>query len=163
MTRYTDIFGDEHERPADIAPTWRIAGYGVIERDGCLLMVQPAWTAGWTWDLPGGGITLVPEETILDGIVREVHEETGYRLAPDPAALTHIGDIFHWSRVEGYLRIVTFVVRGAVGERPDPGWTRPEGEIARVAWVDPATLRREDVHRFHWDALVRMGLVARAD
>lgn len=159
MTRYTDIYGEEHERPADTAPIWRLGGYGVVERDGKLLMVQPAWSTGWTWDLPGGGIHLDPEESILDGIVREVYEETGYRLTPDPTTLAFLSDRYFKTLHGRYLRSVTFTVRGEVGAEPDPAWSRPEDEIVQVAWVDPATLRPEDVHFNHWEPLVRMGLV----
>jgi len=159
MKRYIDLHGEEHVRPTGTPARWRIGGYGVILRDGCLLMVEPVWTTGWTWALPGGGVRLMPEETILEGIVREVHEETGYHFTPDPATLAHHGDVFFRTPKGRYLRSITFTVRGEVGSEPDPAWRRPENEIARVAWVDPAVLRRNDVHWHHWDALVKMGYV----
>ncbi|HYH12617.1 MAG TPA: NUDIX hydrolase [Thermomicrobiales bacterium] len=159
MKLYIDLYGEEHERPAETPVQWRIGGYGVVEREGRLLMVEPVWTTGWTWDLPGGGVRLMPEETILEGIIREVHEETGYRFAPDPATLPHHGDVFFRTLTGRYLRSITFTVRGEVGDEPDPAWRRPEDEIARVGWVDPRTLRREAVHWHHWDALVKLGYV----
>jgi 8-oxo-dGTP pyrophosphatase MutT (NUDIX family) len=163
MKRYIDLYGDEHERPADTPAQWRIGGYGVVEREGRLLMVEPVWTTGWTWDLPGGGVHLMPEESILEGIVREVYEETGYRFTPDPATLTHLGDMFFRTLKGRYLRSITFTVRGDVGPESDPAWVRPEDEIERVEWVDPTTLRREDVHFHHWDALTKLGYVEQED
>lgn len=53
MTCYIDLHGEWHERPADTPAKWRLGGYGLIEREGRLLMVQPVYTTGWTWDLPG--------------------------------------------------------------------------------------------------------------
>ena len=160
MTRYVDLHGAWHERPADADAEWRLGGYGLIERAGRLLMVQPVYTTGWTWDLPGGGIRLMPEETILEGIAREVYEETGYRFRPNPATLQHTGDLYFRTRRGRYLRHITFIARGELPDAPDPAWERPDDEIVQVAWVDPSTLRKGDVHWHHWKILARLGLIA---
>lgn len=159
MTRYVDLRGESHERPEGTPARWRVGGYGVAVRDGRLLLVEPVWTQGWTWDLPGGGIRLMPDETILEGITREVYEETGYRFTPDPATLTHHGDLFFRTLKGRYLRSLTFTARGEVAPEPDPAWRRPTREIRQVAWVPIATLRPDDVHRHHCEMLVRLGLV----
>ncbi|HEV2127430.1 MAG TPA: hypothetical protein VGR22_02295, partial [Thermomicrobiales bacterium] len=67
MICYRDVHGELHERPPDASVEWRVSGYGIIERDGRLLMVEPVMAAGWTWGLPGGGVRLEPEETIIAG------------------------------------------------------------------------------------------------
>ena len=63
----------------------RLAAYALIvdDQDRALL----AWWNGEghsapAWSLPGGGIEF--EESIRDGLVREVYEETGYHVAPGP-------------------------------------------------------------------------------
>jgi ADP-ribose pyrophosphatase YjhB (NUDIX family) len=150
VTVYRDIDGNPHERPADAPVRWRIGGYGVIERDGRLLLVQPVWTPGW--NLPGGGVKLDPDETILEGITREVFEETGYRFTPDPATLAFLGDECFRAPSGRFMRSVTFTVRGDAGDAPEPGWVAPDDEIVRVAWVDPATLGPDDVQWFHWES-----------
>lgn len=160
MTRYLDIDGNEHDRPIDAPVRWRIGGYGVIERDGLLLLVEPIWATTWIWNLPGGGVHLEPEESIIEGITREVYEETGYRFVAEPASLALLGDLFFLSPTGKFFRSITFTVRGTVDDDPDASWLAPEDEIVRVAWVDPTTLHKEDVQWFHWHALVRLGYVS---
>lgn len=163
MRRYLDIHGDEHERPADAEVRWRIGGYGVIVRDGRLLMVETVLPSRWRWDLPGGGIRLEPEETILEGITREVHEETGYRFRPDASTLVLVDDTCFRPPSGQYWRMLTFAVRGDVDAAPDPHWWQPGEEIARVAWIDPATLRPDDILRAHRRLLGKLGLIERDD
>ena len=157
MTVYRDIDGHPHRRPANAPVGWRIGSYAVIEREGRLLLVQPVWTPGWT--LPGGGVRLDVDESILEGITREVSEETGYRFDPQPDTLAFLGDECFRAPSGRFMRSVTFTVRGSVDGEPEAGWFAPEDEIVRIAWVDPATLGPGDVQWFHWRALARLGYV----
>ncbi|MGO1165628.1 MAG: NUDIX hydrolase, partial [Janibacter sp.] len=69
--------------PAGARRTQRVGAYAVVVDRGRLLMSQLAdWVAGGAglWTLPGGGVE--PGEDPLDGVVREVHEETGQDAVP---------------------------------------------------------------------------------
>lgn len=64
----------------------RLAAYCVVVREGQILLAlwdmrdrQADFTPRWT--LPGGGVDL--GESITDGAIREVHEETGYHVRID--------------------------------------------------------------------------------
>lgn len=77
MPRYVDVLGDPAERPAGTPVQWRASSYPVAVRDGRLLLVEPAWAR--RWELPGGGVELEREETLIEAAIRECREETRYR------------------------------------------------------------------------------------
>ncbi|MFF5188147.1 NUDIX hydrolase [Streptomyces sp. NPDC000345] len=57
----------------------RVAAYAVCVRDGQVLLARsPADGGGFEWVLPGGGME--HGEDPLDTVVRELDEETGYRV-----------------------------------------------------------------------------------
>lgn len=60
----------------------RLAAYAVI-RDDAGRVLLALWNEGESkrWTLPGGGVELV--ETVEQGVVREVREETGYDVRLD--------------------------------------------------------------------------------
>jgi 8-oxo-dGTP diphosphatase len=59
-------------------PALRVGAYAVIERDGALLLARWVGSDPPRWTLPGGGLD--HGEDPRDGAVREVAEETGYRV-----------------------------------------------------------------------------------
>jgi 8-oxo-dGTP diphosphatase len=59
---------------------WTVAG-GLIQDDGQLLLVQNRRRNGaLDWSPPGGVIEIADGESLLDGLTREVEEETGLRV-----------------------------------------------------------------------------------
>ena len=63
----------------------RLAAYAVIVNPGGEILLT--WFNGGRrgvprWTLPGGGIEF--DESLADGLVREVYEETGYRVVAGP-------------------------------------------------------------------------------
>ena len=53
----------------------RTSAYGVIRSKKGILLVRDRTSSDKKWDLPGGGIE--PKERLLDGLKREIKEETG--------------------------------------------------------------------------------------
>jgi len=117
----------------------RLAAYVLLvdERDRVLL----AWWNGEghsapAWSLPGGGIDF--DESIRDGLVREVFEETGYRV--EPGAL--LAESFFTGRgrtFDGWFRSQRLVFEATVtgGEL---GTTEVDGSTDYAAWVPLAEL-----------------------
>lgn len=60
---------------------WLVAS-GVVEGPAGLLLVQNRRRNGeLDWSTPGGVVEVSAGETVLDGLTREVHEETGIEVA----------------------------------------------------------------------------------
>jgi 8-oxo-dGTP diphosphatase len=59
---------------------WTVAG-GLVESDAGLLLVQNRRRNGsFDWSPPGGVIEVADGESVVDGLTREVQEETGLRV-----------------------------------------------------------------------------------
>lgn len=60
------------------APTHRVGAFAVIFDDAGRVLLSRRVDSGW-WNLPGGGVE--PHESVAEGVVREVREETGLEVA----------------------------------------------------------------------------------
>ena len=158
MPGYRDVFGKLSERPAGTPVRWRVSCYPIAVRDGEILLVEPAWAK--RWELPGGGVELEHEETLIEAAIRECREETGYQFVPDTASPRFAGEHFFsvpWSG--NHYHSLTFVVQGTVEGDQEPGWIADPEEIVDFQWLDPSTLTEERVQWLHWSALKSLGLV----
>jgi len=112
----------------------RLAAYVLLvdEQERVLL----AWWNGEgraepQWSLPGGGIEF--DESVRDGLVREVFEETGYHVAPGALLaedfFTGRGESF-----EGWYRSQRFVFEATI-TGGTLGTTEVDGSTDRAEWV----------------------------
>jgi ADP-ribose pyrophosphatase YjhB (NUDIX family) len=111
-------------------PAPRLAVRAVILHDARLLLVN-AWPKGrgGLWCAPGGGVDR--GASLHDNLIREVHEETGLRVAVGAPCLVNEfhdpGGSFH--QVDIYFRAE--IVAGAL----DPAWRDPEGVVINRRFV----------------------------
>ena len=125
-------------KPGDPAPRiTRLAAYGVIRRDGRVLLcrVAPGNLGAGLWTLPGGGLEF--GEAPEDAAVREVEEETGFRAIITGPPSIH-SDTGAWPFSGGEIRnhqvrfvypmeIVSGIERPEVGGSTDAfGWFTPD-------------------------------------
>jgi 8-oxo-dGTP diphosphatase len=114
---------------------WTVAGAIIEGPDGILLVQNLRRNGSLDWTPPGGVVEVHAGETVLDGLTREVEEETGLRvtkwegpiyqvsaLAPAMGWLMRV-EVHRALEVEGELHI---------GDDPD-------GIVVDAAWVDPTT------------------------
>ena len=115
----------------------RLAAYVLLveEVDGQERVLLSWWNGEGhsdpAWSLPGGGIDF--DESILDGLVREVYEEAGYHVRPGGLLTEHFftgrGRTF-----DGWFRSQRFVFDATIigGEL---GTTEVGGSTDHAAWV----------------------------
>jgi len=59
---------------------WTVAGGVVVSDEGLLLVQNRRRNGSFDWSPPGGVIEVADGETVVDGLTREVEEETGLRV-----------------------------------------------------------------------------------
>jgi 8-oxo-dGTP diphosphatase len=111
-------------RPAEQA-RFRIGVFAVIERDGRYLLARRS-DIPW-WNLPGGGLEY--DETVEEGVTREVREEIG-------AEVEIVRLVGVYSKPRKREVVLTFLCRLRPAS-PEPGTSE---EVSQVAWFLPAEL-----------------------
>src|SRR3954468_78939 len=111
---------DPHESPKHSVSV----AAAIVDDEGRFLVIRRADNGHW--EPPGGVLEL--DESIEDGVVREVAEETGLRVRP--ISLTGV----YKNMVRG---IVALVFRCDVVE----GVAQPSDEASEIAWLAPGQLK----------------------
>ena len=91
------------ERPADFTPVVEVSAC-FIENQGKFLFLhmQDGKSQGNTWGIPGGKVE--KNESALNGVLREVREETGIALSPE--SVKHIQTVYITNRVRNNVSYV---------------------------------------------------------
>ncbi|WP_404384566.1 NUDIX domain-containing protein [Knoellia locipacati] len=147
---------------AAAVPYQRIAAYAVVRSVRGVLMTQLSerTNAAGLWNLPGGGLDHGEEP--LDAVVREVHEETGQRVA-DVRLLTVMTR--HWvgrapsGRVENFHAVRLFHT-AACAEPTDPVVLDVGGSTSDARWVPETELASLPLASSVPDALAVAGELA---
>ena len=125
------LTGETKEVPAEKL-RFRPAAYGVIIHEGNVLL-NTAWDGH---DFPGGGIEL--GESIRDGLLREIKEETG--VAVDVGPLLYVGEHFFIANfvADTYIHSLFyyFLCSNPKGELSTEGFAPYEKEYMKApVWV----------------------------
>ena len=128
-------------------PTHRVGAFAVIFDDGAKVLVSRRVDSGW-FNLPGGGVE--PDESVPEGLIREVREETG--LDVEVGRLVGV-----YSKPQKHELVLVFRARVTGGS------LTPSDEADYHAWVSPVELDQVKLlpkHRERIDDALRDAPVA---
>ena len=133
-----------------------VLGLFVIENE-VLLLHQMTAPEPNCWDLPGGG--LKPEETLMEGLGREIREETGITDFQVERLLT-ITEKFFPEGEGKVLHGLNIIYQCRVEGKPtNLSSDDPEVGPLGIQWLAIATLTAEMCSKRAWEALQAAGLV----
>ncbi|THG34087.1 NUDIX domain-containing protein [Glaciibacter flavus] len=124
----------------------RVAAYGVIIRDGSMLLSHWNEHGRTGWTLPGGGID--PGEHPADAAVREILEETGYvarldrllgidtQVIPTARRHTQASRPLQALRIVYRASVVSGELRNEIGGSTDEARWVPLDEVSALPTVD---------------------------
>ncbi|GEM_PF-897676 len=155
---YRDQDGRVHQLPDGVLPKWRPSAYALIlrsEPERQILMVKPRCGSG-VWELPGGGVN--PLESVVEGLVRETLEETGYHIRVPEKQRLLIGETSFFTESQGFCHTLLLIHRASLAfpeQDPQPNNTDPTDphEIAEVAWQPLKSLNLRVCHMMFHDVL----------
>ncbi len=108
--------------------------YVLLRRDGKILLTERANTGYADGQLCPPSGHLEQDESVVDGAIREAHEEVGVRLNPDDL---HCAHVVHHRNPEGQGRIGFFFA--ATRWEGEPSNREPQ-KCAGLLWADPESL-----------------------
>jgi ADP-ribose pyrophosphatase YjhB (NUDIX family) len=128
----------------------RLAAYAWCEQDGAVLLtrISDRGPGGGLWTLPGGGLDF--GEDPLDGVVREVAEETGLDLVPGELLGVRSAVLEPAETISGHrIHAVGILYRGRIAGGRLRSEADGSSDLARwVAAVDVAALPQVDLLRW---------------
>ncbi len=128
-----------------------------IDNNEVLLLHQTTPPEPNCWDLPGGG--LEPGETLMNGLQREIQEETGLTQFQVEGLLTVIESFFPEPE-QRMMHTLNLVYKCKITPKPLTFTTSdPEVGSQGIQWLAIATLNREICSTRTWKALIAAGLV----
>lgn len=159
LVRSCDLHGNEYEVPAEEL-VWRPAVYGIVVRGDKILLTNQFRSL----HLPGGGVEL--HETPQEAVVREVFEETGFRVA-NPVYADMVWTNFSYASTSAkcikHVRSILFYYKcGFAGGRASTdGFTESEASTGGMPrWVSLKDLDSiESGSTVDWVGIVKRCLV----
>ena len=151
-----DTFPIDNATKAGVRLRISVVALFVDERE-VLLIHQMTPPEPDCWDLPGGG--LEPHEPLLDGLRREVKEETGLTDFHIENLLT-VTELFMPKDNDQLLHAINIVYQCTVPNRLQPLFSHdPEVGRKGIQWLPVQSLSREQCSSRCWNALMTAHLI----
>jgi 8-oxo-dGTP diphosphatase len=116
----------------------------IVNRAGKYLFLRKTTPFNATGDkvtIPGGRIN--NDENVIDGLKREIYEETGLEIDGNPELL-YVQDIYHHDNTVHTVRL-TFVVNTSGEISLDKG---PDNEHKNYMWLDLDEVNKDEIDRY---------------
>lgn len=149
--KFKDWDGNESELPSKKTFSWRPSAYALIEKDNKILMIKSKQHG--KWELPGGEIGL--NETLNDGLKREVFEETGYRITTSDKVPISIEDRFFYAKdIDEYFKSILMIFNAELeNENQEKEKIDFENEISEVRWIETNNLKDYEINKISMGVL----------
>lgn len=120
----------------DLPPLWKphVTVAAIAPRQGRFLIVEEAGRNGTVLNQPAGH--LEPGENLIEAVIRETLEETGYRFEPKGVVALYL-----WRPASDDRTILRVNFWGDLGEQVHP--TPPDPDILATHWLAAETLRAQ--------------------
>lgn len=142
--KFQDWHGKEYELPEGKTFSWRPSAYALIEKAKKILLIKGKQHG--LWELPGGGINL--GESIIDGLIREVLEETGYKISVKANSLFYMDEkLFYAPDIDEYWQVIPLFFKAELADQnQETKHIDFKNEIIEVKWMSKNEIESSDVH-----------------
>lgn len=137
--KFKDWWGKEHSLPKNKKFSWRPSAYALIIKGRRILLIKSKLNG--MWECPGGGIDL--DEEILEGLGREVYEESSCKITVKDKRPLYVGDNYFFALNKNeYFHTIPMIFLASLKSAPKNTKPKDNEEVAEIAW-------------FHFDKLPR--------
>ena len=142
------------EKPESEPINWRVGLYSLVfSSDDKILVIKSNFSG--KYELPGGGLEL--GESIPEGLARECHEETGYKVAIVSQTPFYSGEQFFYGSVtkKFFHAVHLFYEAELVSDVQDTSAINANGEneSAKVEWLSLDQLTEANCQAIHWPVI----------
>ncbi len=148
--RFRDWNDKEYELPKGKSFSWRPSAYALIKNNDKILLIKSGFHK--KWEFPGGGIDL--GESLEECVIREVFEETGYKIKLKEDIPFFVDNAFFYvSSVDKYYQTIRFVYEAEILEKGRDGIVNGDNEV-----LDIRQVKIEDLVKYEFNDLTSKAL-----
>ncbi len=143
----------EHDLPAGGYFVWRPSAYALVANDNKILIIKSAFHG--KWEFPGGAVEL--GESLHDGAVREVLEETGYTASLLDKVPFYLEDEFFYVPITNkYFQSIRFIYNANLSNsEKKKNIDLPNNEVLDIKWIRTNEIPKFDFNQFSINSLKR--------
>lgn len=148
--KFRDWNDNEYELPEGKSFSWRPSAYAMIRNNDKILLIKSGFHK--KWEFPGGAVEL--GERSGEGLIREVFEETGYKIKlKDDVPFFIDESFFYVACIDRYYQTIRFVYEAEILEKGRDGIVNGDNEV-----LDIKQVKIEDLVKYEFNDLTSKAL-----